>query len=51
MNYALSFPATLLECGGWGWNCEEVMYINPATVEWMDRFKWPREKTASCVLM
>lgn len=36
MNYALSLPATLLECGVWGWNCEEVMYINPATVEWID---------------
>lgn len=36
MNYTLSFPATVLECGGWGWNCEEVTYINPATVEWID---------------
>lgn len=36
MNYGLSFLATVLECGGWGWNCEEVMYINPATAEWRD---------------
>lgn len=36
VNYALSFPATLLEGGGCGWNSKEGTYINPATVEWID---------------
>lgn len=35
-NYALSFPATLLEGGGWGWSSKEGMHMNPATVERID---------------